>query len=249
MRYFANPSNGPVLDVMRAGQLGMIDTPAQGNALPTDVNWCADNGCFSAGYPGDDGYLAWLARRTDRAARCAFATAPDVVSDAAATLTRSAPLLPRIRQLGYPAALVAQNGIENLTVPWDTFDVLFLGGGPECLPCRYIRPATDRATRHCPHCGRPLVEWKLGGAASRLTAEARRRGKQVHMGRVNSETRIRYARKIGCHSADGTYLTYGPDTNLPKLLAWLRRIDHPGMLRVRRAPVAPSGRPGLWEVT
>jgi hypothetical protein len=26
---------------------------------------------------------------------------------------------------------------------------------------------------------------------------------------------------MGCHSVDGTYLTFGPDTNLPKLLGWL----------------------------
>jgi hypothetical protein len=42
-------------------------------------------------------------------------------------------------------------------VPWDAFDVLFLGG---------------------------TTDWKLGPAAADLTAEARRRGLVVHMGRV-----------------------------------------------------------------
>lgn len=218
-KFYANPSNGKVIDAMRAGLIGMIDTPAQGNALPLDVDWCADNGCFGTGYPGDDGYLAWLARRVDRVGRCGFATAPDVVGDAAATLARSAPMLPRIRALGYPAALVAQNGLEDLDVPWDTFDVLFIGG--------------DTA-------------WKLGGAAARLVREAKARGKGTHMGRVNSEVRLRYADRIGCDSADGTFLVFGPDKNLPRLLGWLRRLPHPGRRR-RGLPVA-VGQASLWEV-
>ena len=45
------------------------------------------------------------------------------------------------------------------------------------------------------------------------------------MGRVNSERRYRYAADIGCDSADGTYLTFGPDQNLPRLMAWIRSED------------------------
>ncbi len=36
----------------------------------------------------------------------------------------------------------------------------------------------------------------------------------------------RYAAAIGCDSADGTYLTFGPDVNLPRLLSWTRLNDH-----------------------
>jgi hypothetical protein len=125
--------------------------------------------------------------------------APDVVPDAAATLERSLPWLPRIRALGMPAALVAQNGQESLPVPWSEFDCLFIGG--------------DTA-------------WKLGAAARELAGEAKARGKWVHMGRVNSERRIRYAAAIGCDSVDGTYLRFGPDRLLPDVLAWLRGLSH-----------------------
>lgn len=45
-----------------------------------------------------------------------------------ATLTRAEPMLPRIRATGYPAALVAQDGLEHHPVPWDLTDALFLGG-------------------------------------------------------------------------------------------------------------------------
>jgi hypothetical protein len=191
---------------MRQGLIGMIATPAAGNVVVDGVDWVADNSVFGDSYPGDDAYLGWLAGWAQYAGRCAFAVAPDVVADAEATLERSAPMLPRIRAAGYRAALAAQNGLEHLDVPWDTFDVLFIGG--------------DTA-------------WKLGPHARELVAEARRRGKRAHMGRVNSEARFHYAHAIGCHSADGTYLAFGPDKNLPQLLAWLRRIDE---------------QYGLWEV-
>lgn len=203
MRYFANPSTPRVRDAMLSGQLDVIETPKQGNRPVLGARWCADNGCFGKGYPGDTAWYAWLERNAHRAADCVFAVAPDVVGDAAATLARSGPWLPKIRALGYPAALVAQDGLEDLPVPWDTFDVLFIGG---------------------------TTEWKLGHHARALTAEAKRRGKWVHMGRVNSAKRLRYADAIGCDSADGTYIAFAPDQNLPNVLAWLGDLDTQGVL-------------------
>lgn len=206
MRYYATASGPRVREAMRSGHLGHIATPASGHRLQAGVAWCADNGAYTRAYPGDDTYLAWLSARTPHAARCAFATAPDVVADGAATLARSLPMLHRIRALGYPAALVAQDGMEHLTIPFDAFDVLFLGG---------------------------TTQWKLGPAAADLTAQAGEHGKPVHMGRVNSLRRLRYAQAIGCHSVDGTYLAYGPDRNLPTLLRWLGELHAPQVHAVR----------------
>lgn len=197
---------------MRDGVIGYIDTPAQGNARPDGVPWCADNGCFSDKW--DE--AKWWKFLTDNAAdagTCLFAVAPDVVGDAYATTVRFRKWGARIRDLGYPVAYVAQDGLENLRgrtesggltfpVPWDSFDVLFIGGS---------------------------TEWKLGPDARQIVAEAKARGKWVHMGRVNSERRFKYAASIGCDSADGTYLTFGPDANLPKLLAWTRLNDQVAM--------------------
>lgn len=198
MRYYATASGPRVRDAIRHGLLGMIATPAAGNIVPADVDWCADNSCFTPGrYPGDTAYLRWLTARAVRGARCAFATAPDVPFDAGATLKRAMPMLERIRAAGYPAALVAQDGLEGLSVPWSSFDALFIGG---------------------------TTSWKLGSAAAALAAEAQARGLAVHMGRVNSLRRLRYAHAIGCDSVDGTYLAYGPDRNLPILLDWLRTV-------------------------
>jgi hypothetical protein len=216
---------------MEDKQLGFIDTPAQGNRRPAGVAWCADNGCFGKGYPGDEKWLDWLRKNAVDASTCLFATAPDVVGDAAATLARSAPWLPQIRGFGYPAALVAQNGMESLEVPWESFDVLFIGGSLECLPCRFVWPADQKPEQgqQCPKCHRRLQEWKLGAGARRLVKAAKSRGKWVHMGRVNSGRRYRIAHEMGCDSVDGTYLTRGPLINLPKLLAW-SRVENQGSL-------------------
>ena len=180
---------------MQAGLLGCITQPGQRNPLPSGVRYCCDNGVFGA-YLGDAKWWEWLSSRPDKD-RCEFAVAPDVVGDSAATLARSRPWLPRIRSLGIPAAFVAQDGQENLPVPWGEFDVLFIGG---------------------------TTEFKLGVGARALIGEAVVRGIPVHMGRVNSRKRLAYAFTAGCASVDGTYLKFGPDLNLPKLLRWIDEI-------------------------
>lgn len=194
--YFANASSGKIRDAMADRRLGAILAPGGGSTPPPNAIMCADNGCFGKGWPGEEKWWDWLTKLD--ASRLKFAVAPDVVGDAAATIARSAPWLPKIRELGIPAAFVAQDGLEDLEVPWDTFDVLFVGGS---------------------------TAWKIGPAARRIVADAKAHGKWVHMGRVNSHRRLSYAAHIGCDSADGTYLVFGPDVNLPKMLGWLRRLD------------------------
>lgn len=206
MRYYATASGPAVREAMRAGQLGMIATPASGNRVEPGIAWIADNSAYTGRYPGDERYLVWLAARVVHCGQCGFATAPDIVGDAAATWARSRPVLPHIRELGYRAALVAQDGLEHLDVDWAAFDALFLGG---------------------------TTAWKLGPTAAGLASHARSLGLWVHMGRVNSLTRIRYAASIGCDSVDGTYLAYGPDRNLPKLLDWLALTSTPVPCRPR----------------
>jgi hypothetical protein len=46
--------------------------------------------------------------------------------------------------------------------------------------------------------------------------------------RVSSRRRLHYTAAIGCHCVDGTFLTYGPNRNLPLLLRWLSDLDAPG---------------------
>lgn len=199
LRYFANPSTQPVRDAMMAGLLDCIITPGQGNVIPPGAWYCVDNGAYGKGYPGEQEWWLWLCKRTaGREDHCRFAVAPDVVGDAAATLARSLPWLPKIRALGIPAAFVAQDGMDQLPMPWDAFDVLFIGG---------------------------TTEWKLGVPMAEIVREAKVRGKAVHMGRVNSLRRLGYAASIGCDSVDGTYISFGPNINLPKMLRWVTAVN------------------------
>jgi hypothetical protein len=191
--YLANASTERVRAAMRAGAIGMMATPAEGRDPEPFPLWAADNGCYGNGYPGDDAWIAWLTRHAPHAARCLFATAPDVVGDAWSTLSRSTPFLPIIRGLGYPAGFVAQDGAEDTGIPWDDVDALFLGGS---------------------------TEWKQSEHAARLANAARSHGKWVHMGRVNSWRRWQVAEAFGCDSCDGTYLAFGPDKLLPTVLGW-----------------------------
>lgn len=235
-------------------------TPNQGNVLIEGARYGFDNGCFGKGYPGDRKWLVWLEFMADKTEphQRLWASAPDVVGDAAGTLKRSTPFLAEIRKRGFPAAFVAQNFAGNL--PWDEFDVLFLGGVIECPSCLYVWPLEVKRThriQRCPLCYHAMYEWKLSPAAQDLTLEAKARGKTVHMGRVSSEMRIVYAVHAGVDSADGTYLLKGPDINLSKLLGWLDAIDRiddkPGLFQVlpevpdmttllpRRVPVSGKG--------
>lgn len=146
--------------------------------------WAADNGRYSApANYSDAGYLAWLERLEPYRDRCLFATAPDVWSDWPATLELSRPMLRPIRELGYRVAIVAQDGATVDTVPWPEVDALFVGG-------------TD--------------PWRHSDALRELVAEARRRELWVHLGRVNSLRRLRFAEALGCDSADGTVLKHDP---------------------------------------
>jgi hypothetical protein len=98
-----------------------------------------------------------------------------------------------------PLAFVLQDGSERPgRVPWDAPGLagVFVGGSDE---------------------------WKLGPDAARLVAEARARGLYAHMGRVNSEKRIRYAISIGCTSVDGTSWVTWRDAHLRRGLNYCAR--------------------------
>jgi hypothetical protein len=96
-------------------------------------------------------------------------------------------------QYRLPLALVLQDGQERLPVPWRRIAAVFVGGS---------------------------TKWKLGPHAAELVAEAKRRGKYVHMGRVNSARRAAYAASIGCDSIDGTGASKFRSRWLPEYLHW-----------------------------
>lgn len=198
--YLTGNQNAKVKPLLDAGVLGLLNTPKNAYPIAEGWTWAADNGCYNAAtYGGDAAWFAWLQKFTpEQRATCLFATAPDVVGDHYATRLRSAMWLRRIRGLGYPAAFVAQDGMTVENTPWHWFDVLFIGGS---------------------------TEWKLGPEAKVVIAHAKSIGLPVHVGRVNSQKRFLAFAALGVSSVDGTFIGFGPDENLPKLLGWIRHHD------------------------
>lgn len=142
-----------------------------------------------------DEWWAWLIAQPRT---CRFAVAPDVVGDWLATLERFDEWEPRMHAEGFPVALVAQDGATPDTTPWERLDALFIGGS---------------------------TAWKLSAESVAMIRAAKARGLWVHIGRVNSLRRLRWAAAHGADSADGTFLTFAPNENLPKLTRWLSRVN------------------------
>jgi hypothetical protein len=199
--YFSGAPNRALL-ALRRPDVGVMYNPDSGNILDPDVPTALENGCFAKGAAFDEhAWMRWLAQQPR--AGCMFAVAPDVFGDAFATCLRSTPLLGDIKALGFQAAFVLQNGVTDALIPWSLLDCLFVGGDDL---------------------------FKLGWTARHYVAEARARGKWTHMGRVNSWTRMVQAAQAGYDSVDGTYLKYGPDVNLPRLIRWLDGVNTPAEL-------------------
>jgi len=200
--YIATPSGEKIRNAMTAGLLACMTTPASRSRIPPFSKWAADNGKYGKGWPGDYKWFRWLSEQAlvNDPRLCLLAVAPDEPMNAKETLRISRPWLEPIRALGLPVAFAAQDGCEEpgMIPEWDEFDVLFIAGS---------------------------TAWKIGPHARQLCQEAKERGLFVHMGRVNSRERLRISQAFGCDSADGTYLAYGPDLLLPKLLSWLDELN------------------------
>ena len=198
---------------------GVLFNPMMGNNPAQLGVFACDNGVFTeyltrGAKPFSLArFLGLLDKWRHLADQALFATAPDIVSDWQGSIKRSLPVLPLIRDLGYRAAFVAQNHLEEhlAKIPWSAFDVLFLGGGPD----------SSLITRD-----NKRGEWKLSDGARRLCDLAIAKGKTIHMGRVNSGLRLGRAQAMGCSSADGTYLTRrGADRGVPEIHGWLDSLN------------------------
>lgn len=146
-------------------------------ALDENAAWMMDNNAFGGNFDGGR-WIDRLVLYRKRSATCLGIPVPDVVGDALATLRLFSQYWRVPADLGYPVAFVSQDGITPEITPWDFFDVLFVGG-------------TDAH--------------KLGPEAMTMIAEAKDRGKRVHVGRVNSAKRINMFWMAD--SVDGTGLT------------------------------------------
>lgn len=165
------------LDVA-AGELGceveQLLTPLTG-FLPQkpDAHFAIDNGAF-AGFKRA-AFEGLLRREESRRHLCRFVAVPDVVGSARRTLEVFDGWYGQLAQ--WPLALVAQDGLEDLPIPWDSIAAIFIGGS---------------------------TEWKESGHAQAVVKAAQALGKWVHVGRVNTEDRFENFDLLNVDSIDGT---------------------------------------------
>lgn len=144
--------------------------------------WAMDNDCFNR--PFDEApWLAVLREHQPFQKGCLFVATPDRYGDSRTTLQLLTQYAPTIKELGYRVALVTQDGLSPIAVPWNTIDALFIGG----------------SNQH-----------KLGTEAGQLIAEGLKQGKWIHIGRVNSARRL--FQFWQADSWDGNTLAFYPTT-------------------------------------
>ncbi len=182
-------------------RLGRLVTPRGGHrlaALPPGQVLGADNDCY-ARFDARRYRRMLAALAAARPPGLRFVSAPDVVGCAGPTLALWRLWRPDLAALGLPAALVAQDGAEGLELPWGELAALFVGG---------------------------TTRWKESAAALALAEEAHRRGKWVHVGRVNTLRRVRPVHDWGCvDSFDGSIFSRQPEKFLPRTLRYLRELE------------------------
>jgi hypothetical protein len=181
--------------------LGGLVTPQSfntgANYQKLGAAWAMDNDCFKTLKRGALTKM-WLDNQNVKKT-CLWATVPDVVGNAGATLARWREWSPVVRSFGYPLAFVAQDGIEDIQVPWPEMDCLFIGG---------------------------TTGFKVGPVAELYVKEAQHRGKKVHMGRVNGPVRLRLALEWGCDSVDGTGFSHAGLRHLPWALEIVKQYSN-----------------------
>ena len=178
--------------------LGHLLTPRGGNVdsvFGTGLPWAADNDCFNRLDPVAFRRMLTVIRGRTR---CLFVTCPDVVANAVATLDRFREWSEEIRSTGQPIAFVGQDGAEDCELPWSEFDAWFVGGSDA---------------------------WKLCRASWELMAEAKRRGKWVHVGRVNSFRRLMWCHDHGADSADGSSMSKFSDHYINRFCWFVRGLE------------------------
>lgn len=179
--------------------LGVLLTPDVAYKSHLDlikgVPWAADNSAFMNFDPAS--YCTFLGKIA-RLPGCLFVAVPDVVTDAPTTLTRFDRWQPVLAEIGLPVAYVAQDGAEDLDLPWGRMTALFVGGS---------------------------TAWKESRAAADLCGEAKRRRRWVHVGRVNTRRRIHMIRSWGTDSFDGTGFSRWSDIQIPNGLRWIQEDE------------------------
>lgn len=218
MIYLTGVTNDADEPRLIAAGIGLVTTRFTKGYLKRITRYPWHGADIGMGFSEADEYLDYLDRLPRE--RCLYAVSPDCYPDAVESLRRGMEYAAIIRDMGFPVALVAQDGAEKLAWPWDAFDVLFVGGKRNVA--------------------QPRKEWKISREAEDLCRAARNHGKWVHMGRCNSMWKLERARAMGC--ADGTFVkyrrrklgdehaSYRDERGAPELARWLNGLECSQML-------------------
>jgi len=167
-----------------------LRTPLTGYQL-AGVPYGLDNGCFSGTLP-----KAWD-RLLDEAEEHTpvFVAMPDIFGSARRTMDLFTYF--ELKTNGLPRALVLQDGIADVEIPWDKISAIFVGG-------------TDA--------------FKIAPEAINAAKCAKMLGKWIHVGRVNEAKRVRNWIELA-DSIDGSGISRF-DHMLENVLAMIRN-EHP----------------------
>lgn len=132
-----------------------------------------DNGAFSRF--DRKSFAGLLERERCNRDRCAFVALPDVVGAARRTLEAFDYWAEQIAN--WPLALVCQDGVEDLPIPWVRLGAVFIGGS---------------------------TDWKLSKSAADVIKAAQLMGVYTHVGRVNTPERWERFEQLGVDSCDGS---------------------------------------------
>lgn len=145
------------------------------NPQQPEQMFAMDNGAFAKFEA--KAFKTMLEKHEPRKDLCRFVAAPDVVGSARRTIECFRYWQPLISD--WPLAFVAQDGQQDLDIPWNLCSAIFIGGS---------------------------TEFKMSAHAAAIVKASVVMGKWCHIGRVNTPGRFEYFERLGASSCDGTGL-------------------------------------------
>lgn len=155
----------------------------------------ADNDCFK-GF--DKLKYEKMIEILPRVEKLKYVTVPDCVGNFEETIKLFDDWYKLLKNEQLPLAFVLQDNMPISEIPFDKVSSIFIGGS---------------------------TDYKLSKEVANIVSMSKEKTKWVHMGRVNSKKRIRYAHKIGCDSVDGTGFSMFANTHIPPALELLVELS------------------------
>lgn len=144
---------------------------------------------------------------------CLFVTCPDIVGNAKRTME-----IWKHRDrfsVEFRLCLVVQNGMEDMDIPWDETDAIFIGGKDP---------------------------WKDSAACLDIVKTGVILEKHVHCGRVNQIKRYKTFAEAGAHTCDGSSIAIH-DYKLRAIANEYRQIQNNGLFDMDDSDLVNSGEP------